>query len=115
MNFGTLYAGQIWTDGLSARGEDQCIITLFIFTLSFAADSYRFILWIYGNNFAFDTDINVKAFIHRFRSLYKKLRTIFNMISNIVGQTAVCKRNIGISLEHDDLSVFVKTTQSGCC
>ena len=105
-----VHAGDGRHNGLRAGGEDQLVIGFGIFALR-RADENGLVLRVDGDGLAVDANIHMEARVEALRRLQEQLVLVGNDAADIIGQTAVCKRNLRTALQENDLCRFVEPPQ----
>ena len=104
------------TKWFGTRRQNQFVIIFHIFPSRIQV-SYRNLLLVCINrqNFIPNPNINIKTAIKTCSRLYKKFIPFLNHITNIIGQSAVCIRNVFASFKHDNLCFLIHSSQSCSC
>ena len=110
-----LDAGDGRHDGLGTGRENQLIVAFGIGLAGFqVSDRYGLGSGIDGGDFTLDADIDVEAVLEAHGGLQSQLLFFGDGAADIVGQTTVGIGYITAAFKHDDFSLFIQSTQTGC-
>jgi len=98
-----------------ARRQDQLVIALGIDASGpVVLNTDQVCLGVDRESLVHDTDIQIKAIVHRFWRLDKKRVLLLDHVADIVGQATVCVRYVLAFFQQDDFRLFVEPAQAGC-
>ena len=99
----------------SSRRQKQFVVGFFVFSSVLIAGRDGMVCRIYMDNFGIDTNIHVESFPKTVGSLNKQFFPFFDDPSNIIRKTAVRVGNIFSFFKHNDLGLFVVSSDPCCC
>ena len=101
-------------DGAAAGGENELVISFGNFAVG-SAYGDGLVLCVNVDNFVVDANVNVETLLEHLGGNEEQLIAVFDNAADIIGQAAVCERNVIAFFEEDDFGILVGAASLGGC